>query len=74
VLSPSDQHHEISARVKLYLSAGTAIVWVADPEFRTITVHRPQAKPQLFNDADTIDAEPDLPGFTSSVADIFDQQ
>lgn len=71
ILSPSDKHEEVSEKVEAYLEAGVKLVWVADPAFRTITVYRPDAPPQLFNETQNIDAEPHLPKFVVSVRVIF---
>jgi Uma2 family endonuclease len=71
ILSPSDREDEVNHKIRSYLAAGTRIVWVADPSFRTIAVYRPDAPPSLFNEKQTITAEPHLPGFAVSVAKLF---
>src|SRR5438132_672500 len=71
ILSPSDKHEEVTEKVDVYLDAGVKLVWVADPSFRTITVYRADAPPQLFNETQTIDAEPHLPGFRAAVSEVF---
>ena len=71
VLSPSDKHKEITEKIDAYLSAAVKLVWVVDPALRTITVYRPDAPPQLFNETQTIDAEPHLVGFRAAVRSIF---
>ena len=71
VLSPSDQHDEVSAKVRHYLSAGVELVWIVDPEFQTVTVHQPRAKPQMFNDTQELSGDPHLPGFRVAVAELF---
>ena len=48
------------------------IVWVVDPSFSTVTVYRPDAKPQLFNADQEITAEPHLPGLRFAVAELFE--
>jgi Uma2 family endonuclease len=72
VLSPYDKHEEISEKVQEYIDAGVPLVWVADPDFRTVRVHRPGAEPELFNILQELSGEPELPGFRVPVADIFD--
>ena len=72
VLSPSDKQEETDEKIEEYLDTGTALVWVVNPRFRTVTVHRPDAKPVLFNDSQELTAEPHLPGFRAPVAKIFD--
>jgi Uma2 family endonuclease len=63
ILSPSDVQEDINAKVLDYLDAGVLLVWVVDPVFRTVTVYRPDAAPELFNDRQDLSAEPHLPGF-----------
>jgi Uma2 family endonuclease len=71
VLSPSDTQEHILEKVDLYLSAGTALVWLVEPRFRTITVYRSDAAPELFHEAQTITAAPHLPGLAIPVAKLF---
>ncbi len=71
ILSPSDKLDNIDDKVSLYLETGVAIVWLIDPRFRTVTVHRPGAEPELFNATRELSAEPHLPGFRVPVAKLF---
>jgi Uma2 family endonuclease len=71
VLSPTDEHEEIVERVRGFLAAGVPQVWVADPEFRSVTVHRPGAEECLFTARRELTAEPELPGFRCAVESLF---
>jgi Uma2 family endonuclease len=71
VQSPSDRPGKINAKVKEYLDAGTKQVWQVDPEEKMVTVHRPNQGLQIFKLADTLTGDPDLPGFSCRVADLF---
>jgi Uma2 family endonuclease len=71
ILSPSDKQDEINEKVKNYLENGVKLVWVVDPIFRTITVYRGDAEPELFNTNETIGGGPHLPGFQVAVKDVF---
>jgi Uma2 family endonuclease len=72
ILSPSDKHEEITEKVEEYLAAGVPLVWVIDPDFRTVQVYRPGAEPELFNMQQQFSAEPHLPGLRIAVADMFE--
>ena len=72
VLSPSDKQQEIEDKVADFLDAGVSIVWIVAPRFSTVTVYRPDAKPQLFNADQELSGEPFLPGFRVAVADLFE--
>lgn len=74
VLSPSDTHENVSDRIRLFIETGVPQVWVADPEFRTITVHRPGAEPKLFTAGQALMGEPELPGFACPVERLFGRQ
>ena len=44
VLSPNDRADEVEEKVQLWLRAGSLLVWVVDPENRTVVVHRPRSR------------------------------
>lgn len=71
VLSPSDTKERIDEKIALYFETGVALVWLADPRFRTVTVLRPDAEPTLFNVLQELAAEPHLPGFRVPAAQLF---
>ena len=71
VLSPSDELQDIAEKLNDYLSNGTLLVWMLDPFLKTVMAHRPGVPPQLFTIADTITAEPLLPGLAVPVREFF---
>lgn len=71
VLSPTDVHEDVNQRIRQFLAAGVAQVWIADPGFQTITVHRPDADPVLYAARQEIDGGTDLPDFRAQVASLF---
>lgn len=71
ILSPSDKQEEIDEKVAEYLAAGVALVWVVNARFRTVTVFRADAEPELFNVRQELSAEPHLPNFRVAVRDLF---
>ncbi|MBM4031883.1 MAG: Uma2 family endonuclease [Planctomycetes bacterium] len=71
ILSPNDRPREVREKVRCWLRAGVRMVWVVDPDRRTVVVHRPgRAAETLTEDAD-LDGEDILPGFRCRVAGIF---
>jgi Uma2 family endonuclease len=72
ILSPSDTVEDVSEKVREYLAAGVALVWEVNPFHRTVTVYRPDAPPELFNERQDLTAEPHLPGFRAAVAAVFE--
>jgi len=71
ILSPSDKHEKIVEKVEKYLEVGS-VVWVVDPDFRTVAVHRAGEPIEHFNDRQELDANAYLPGFRVAVARFFD--
>ena len=71
VLSPDDRPGAVTAKVADYLAAGTRIIWLVDPDDRTVTVIRPGAPPRQLAEKDEIDGEDVVPGFRLVVAELF---
>ncbi len=71
ISSSSDTKRGMTKKVREYLAAGVRQVWIADPDFKTVVIHRPEAEPVLFNADQTIPGDPDLPGLALPVARIF---
>lgn len=70
ILSPSDSREKVVGKVRDYLAAGT-IVWVIDPDFRTVSVHRPGQVVETLNELQELSGEPELPGFRVPVRQIL---
>jgi Uma2 family endonuclease len=71
ILSPSDEHKDVVEKIELYLGTGVAVVWIVDPDLRTVAVHRPRAEPVLFTASQDLVGDPELPGFRVKVAELF---
>ena len=71
IVSPSDRFELLWTKVADYHAAGTPIVWVVDPVWRTVQVHRPDATPQTFAGTEEVTCEPELPGFTTTCDKLF---
>jgi Uma2 family endonuclease len=71
VVSPNDLVTEVTTKRKEWLAAGAKLVWVVDPDDRTVSVYRPDQTPRILLEKDTVTGDPVLPGFAVSVADLF---
>ncbi|MGM0487217.1 MAG: Uma2 family endonuclease [Planctomycetota bacterium] len=71
IRSPNDCPKEFSARIEDQLRLGVQVVWDVDPQKRTVTIHRPGAKPQVFSENDTLAESALLPGFEVTVKQFF---
>jgi Uma2 family endonuclease len=72
VRSPSQSAREMDTKAEGYLAAGTRLVWIVDPDRRTVTVYRPNRSPEELALEGYLDGYDVLPGFRVAVAAIFD--
>ncbi len=56
----------------MYLDSGVRFVWIVDPHFKTVTIHRNDSAPQLFNIEQQISGEPFILGLPFAVNELFD--
>ena len=71
VVSPSDHYARIQKRVADYLEKEVRLIWVADPEDRSVTVYRPGQRMVVLSENDALSGEDVLPGFSCKVAELF---
>ena len=71
VLSPSDRPGEVLAKVADWLSAGTRLVWVVDPERGLARVYRQDGTEMLVARDETLDGEDVVPGFSCGLSAVF---
>jgi Uma2 family endonuclease len=71
IISPSEEQHDIEKKIAEYFAAGTRLVWLFDPETRTVTARRPDGSARVDVEGEEVDGEDVLPGFRLAVAEIF---
>lgn len=71
VVSENDLYAEVRRKVGEYLSAGCRLVWVVDPESRSVEVWRLDGSVALLRSDAVLDGEAVLPGFQYRIADLF---
>jgi Uma2 family endonuclease len=73
VISPDDRAGGVNQKVQEWLEAGVRLVWLIDPEARTVfAYHRDRpATADIVREADTLTGDPVLPGFAVPAADLF---
>ncbi len=71
IVSPHDRAEEVHERVRDYLGAGTALVWVLWPKSRAVTVYRADGTARELGPEDALDGEAVLPGFQVRVSELF---
>jgi Uma2 family endonuclease len=63
---------DVDDKIELYFEAGVPLVWIVQPRYLTVTVHRPDAPPRMFNVEQELPGDRHLPGFNVPVARIFE--
>lgn len=71
VLSHNDRAGEVLAKVADWLSGGTRLVWVVDPERRLARVYRADGSETIITAEGVLDGEDVLPGFSCPLASIL---
>lgn len=69
VLSPNDRKRDVEDKVRVYLAAGTHVIFLVDPQRQEVTIIDRQGRHQL-HEADMI-AHDTLPSFSLCVHDLF---
>ena len=71
VISPNDSAYEVDYKVREYLGAGVPLIWVINPEDRTVRIHRLDLSVSWLQEHDELSGEDSLPGFRCRVSTIF---
>ena len=72
VASPSDSLREVNDKALMWLSYGVSLVWVVNPDSRSVDVYRTGRAASTLTESDTLDGMDALPGFTCAVSEVFD--
>ena len=70
VRSPDDRDRDFDEKVRVYMAAGTTVVFIVDPDARTVLVHDRDGE-RLLYDTDVVEHS-SLPGLRFAVRDLFE--
>ena len=71
VRSPGDRAGEVLAKVADWLTAGTRLVWVVDPDRQLARVYRQDGSESVVTEHEALDGEDVVPGFSCSLDAIL---
>ncbi len=71
VLSPSNRVAKIREKMAEYFQRGVRMVWIVDPEDRTVAVYRSLDEGRILHETATLVGEDVLPGFSCGVSELF---
>ena len=71
IVSRTQTAHDLARKALEYLQAGTKMVWVVDPESKTVAVYTPPNHIRVLREDETLDGGEVLPNFQIRVGDLF---
>lgn len=72
VVSPSDRYYKVESKVDEYLRAGVKMVWLVNPELRTVRIFRENVfNTKQVGPGDELTGDDVLPGFRCKVSELF---
>lgn len=71
VISESNRPGRMRRKIAQYFAAGSRLVWVIDPNQRTVAVYASERESLLLHESDSLDGEDVLPGFQYPIAQLF---
>ncbi len=71
LLSPSDDLSETQEKMEEYIANGAQLCWLIDRANRTVYIYRPNQTTVILANPTEVSGDPELPGFTLSLARIF---
>lgn len=71
VISPNDLYTDVLRKVLEFLGVGVPLIWVIDPDARTVTVYRSDNTLALLHEHEQLSGENVLEGFTCNIAELF---
>jgi Uma2 family endonuclease len=73
IISINDRYSDINAKVELYLKDGVQMIWILDPQRKTVTVHTHGSKQHItLSTDDILKADPVIPGFQVTISQLFE--
>jgi Uma2 family endonuclease len=71
ILSGGNTLEEMARKRREYFDAGTQLVWMVDPQARTVTVYTSIEQCAVLHENQTLEGNPVLPGFALPLSRLF---
>jgi Uma2 family endonuclease len=68
----TDRLPTIRAKMREYMENGAKLGWLIDPSRKTVEIYRPGAEPDIRRDADRVEGEGPMAGFTLDLRTVWD--
>lgn len=73
MISPNNTFEEIYTKLVEYFDNSCRLVWVINPDERSVIVYHDPGPSRLLKMTDSLDGEDVIPGFSFPVAELFAQ-
>jgi len=73
IMSPHDRWTEVTQKLREYFAIGVRLVWVVDPQVRSVYAYRALTDVREFTENDDLPGDDVLPGFSVKVAQLFEE-
>lgn len=71
IISPNDRTADVVTKGMMWLEAGVTLLWLVDPDAKTVTVFERGRAPRALTIEQTLDGGEVLPGFELAVRVVF---
>ena len=71
VLSSDDRRPKVREKIREYVLKGVKLIWLVDPESKTVTVYSGSLRGTEFDESETLDGGEVLPGFSCVIAELL---
>lgn len=71
VISPEVKYGYLQRKIRDYFEAGVKLLWIVDPEMRTVTVYHSSLDLRILTATDILSGGEVLPSFSCTVAELF---
>lgn len=71
VISPNDFYSNVMRRIFDFMEAGVPLIWVIDPDSRSVMVYRADGSVSLLHEHDELSGEGVLQGFSCPIGELF---
>jgi Uma2 family endonuclease len=71
VLSPNDEAIDVDVKVEEYFRAGAELVWVVNPQTKTVRAQRADGQGHFYHAGESVDLAPVLPDLRLNVDDFI---
>jgi Uma2 family endonuclease len=73
VLSEGNTANEMRRKREEYFSAGVRLVWIVDPDERTVAIYTAPEECLVLEESQTLDGGDVLPGFVLPLSNLFSE-